>query len=155
MTELLWDWSLRIYPKIEPLCLRLQDQAGFEVNALLWVLWCLENGDNPRPKILDAARLALTWQASVSGLRQARRALKTLPDGVDTVATQSLRQEVKACELEAERLLQEALGTLGRGLPRFRGDATDAHAITQDLARALGADGHHPDLAVLVKTVMG
>lgn len=155
MAEHLWDWSLRHYPEIEGLCLSLQDEAGFEVNTLLWALWCLERGYDPSPKTPDAARLALAWQASVGGLRQARRAMKIPPEGVDSVATEALRAEIKACELEAERLLQDALDTLGRGLLPFNGDAGSAYDLMQDLARALGADGHHPDLAIMVKAIVG
>lgn len=37
----LWAFSVSFYqhPKVEPLCLRLQDQFGVNVNGLLWALW--------------------------------------------------------------------------------------------------------------------
>ncbi len=150
-----WEFSTQHYHRIEPLCLRLQDDAGFEINSLLWVMWCVHTRRDPAPALADAARLALAWSISVRGLREARRALKTPPDAFDTAATHALRTQVKACELEAERLLQQALETLTRGLPSLVPTATTAYARAQILAKAMGADAQHPDLVVLTKSLLG
>lgn len=151
----LWDFSLQHYPKVEPLCLRLQDEAGFEVNSLLWVMWCVQSGYDPAPRMNEAVHLSQAWAVSTGALRTARREMKTPPEGLDPDATEALRTQVKACELEAERLLQLALATLGRGLPRIIPSATAAYTRVETLGRAMGADMRHPDLAILVKQIMG
>jgi uncharacterized protein (TIGR02444 family) len=153
--DTLWDFSLTHYQAVEPLCLRLQDEAGFEINSLLWVMWCVQNGRDPGPRTTDAAQLAQAWSVSTGALRTARREMKTPPDGLDPDATAALRTQVKACELEAERLLQLALATLARGLPRIVPSATAAFARAETLALALGADARHPDLAILAKQILG
>ena len=151
--ESFWDFSLRVYPRVEDLCLRLQDEAGFEVNLLLWVIWMGQNGRAIDHTLGDAVRLAHGWSAAVGGLRQVRRALRAPPAGMP--ATDPLRAQVAACELEAEKLLQEALQTLALGAAPQTGGAVDVYAAAQDMARRMGADAHHPDLAILVKTLIG
>lgn len=153
--DTLWDFSLTHYQQVEPLCLRLQDEAGFEINSLLWVMWCVQSGYDPAPRMAEAAQLAQAWAVSTSALRTARREMKTPPEGLDPDATAALRTQVKACELEAERLLQLALATLARGLPRIIPSATAAYARAETLGRAMGADTRHPDLGILTKQIMG
>jgi uncharacterized protein (TIGR02444 family) len=108
-----WQFSLRLYrvPGVAPACLRLQDEAGADVNVLFFLLWNASRGAR-----LSAADIAVVdrhvapWrEAAVKPLRAVRRSLKD--DGVlqDAAAADAFRTRVKGLELEAERLQQEAL----------------------------------------------
>ncbi len=107
-----WDFSLVVYhrPGVAEACLGLQDRHGLDVNLLLFCCWAGSQGWH-----LDAADFArLTgsvgeWQRSViSPLRGVRRRLKDLP-GAASGQLGALRQAVKDCELEAERIEQTML----------------------------------------------
>ncbi len=112
-----WEFSLRTYeaPGAAPACLALQDRLGVDVNLLLFLCWISHHG-----RVLDGKELAVIvdhareWQEKVvTPLRQVRRALKH-QSFVETEAGEALRDQVKALELEAERLeqitLQRAMG---------------------------------------------
>ncbi|WP_052719319.1 TIGR02444 family protein [Halomonas sp. HG01] len=102
----LWDVALALYarPGAEAACLHLQDDAGVEVIELLWRLWLFRHGLAAGPMPDAVAR----WQAEVTApLRRLRRSLKAEAAERESVA--SLRQRIKACELDAER---EALARL-------------------------------------------
>jgi uncharacterized protein (TIGR02444 family) len=103
-----WDWSVDFYgePGVEPILLDLQDRLGLDVNLLLFACWTGATGRG-RLKADEWARLVrgtAPWRENVAApLRAIRRYLKSdQPDGVRTLAD-SLRDRVKAAELEAER----------------------------------------------------
>ncbi|WP_199902644.1 TIGR02444 family protein [Azospirillum sp. B4] len=115
----LWPYALETYarPGVADLCLEAQDAHDADVPPLLWGAWAaargrmLSDGD-----LAAAAALADRWRGPVIiPLRQARRALKALAADAPDVA--SLRQAVKAAELEAERLYMAALEDLARDWP--------------------------------------
>jgi uncharacterized protein (TIGR02444 family) len=112
-----WDFSLRLYalPGVAPACLRCQDEAGADVNLVLCLLWHAMAG-----RLLASEEIAgleaqvADWRKQVvEPLRSLRRALKSR--SLDN--TGAFRQRIKAMELEAERLEQEALSQAATGLP--------------------------------------
>jgi len=109
---MIWEWTLAAYgrPGVADACLRLQDEFGQNTNLLLWAVWA-EARD---PALLSrAAETARTWEAAaVAPLREARRALKAKLPPVDDAAREALREDVKAAELRAERVLLETLAEL-------------------------------------------
>ena len=108
-----WTWALEAYgkPGAAQACLDLQDQHGQSVPYLLWGAWAAWEGRTlDRPALEAGAEVAARWEAAAVGpLRAARRAIKAPVPGVDDVAREGLRVEVKALELQAERLLIETL----------------------------------------------
>jgi uncharacterized protein (TIGR02444 family) len=108
----LWEWTLEAYarPGVPEATLDLQDAHGQNTSLLLWAVWA-EARD---PDLLArAAELAHAWErTALVPLRQVRRALKTPLPPVDDGARESLRGDVKAAELRAERLLMETLETM-------------------------------------------
>ena len=111
----LWDWMLKAYaqPGVPEACLALQDGHGQNTSLLLWAVWA-EVAD---PKLLaDAAEVAHRWESlALSPLRAVRRALKPAVPGVDDGTKDRLREDVKAVELHAERVLTETLEGLNDG----------------------------------------
>ncbi|THD62401.1 TIGR02444 family protein [Phenylobacterium sp.] len=109
----LWDWTLRAYgqPGVPDTCLTLQDAHGQNTPLLLWAVWA--EADDPA-LLARAADLAHRWDAlAVGPLRDLRRALKPAFAGVEDREREGLREDVKAAELRAERVLMEALEALG------------------------------------------
>jgi uncharacterized protein (TIGR02444 family) len=118
----LWDWTLEAYSQegVPDACLVLQDQYGQNTSLLLWAVWA-EAAD---PALLArAADVARRWETlALAPLREVRRALKPGFEGVEDPARQGLREDVKAVELRAERVLMEAL----EAMTQERGEA---HAL--------------------------
>ncbi|MCG9915301.1 MAG: TIGR02444 family protein [Phenylobacterium sp.] len=109
----LWPWAVHAYgrPDVAAAALALQDDHGQCVPLLLWAGWA--RPDDP-DLIGHAVSLARTWEAAaILPLRTARRGLKAGLPGADAASQQALRAQVKASELEAERLLLGALASLG------------------------------------------
>jgi uncharacterized protein (TIGR02444 family) len=145
----IWDWALDAYarPGVPDACLTLQDVHGQNTSLLLWAAWAKVDD----PALLGrAAAVARNWEGLALGpLRSVRRALKPSFEGVSDAARLALRDEVKAAELQAERVLLEsleALGAPGGGAPALAalkaasqawGNATPDDALAA-LAAALG-----------------
>ena len=114
-----WRFSLRFYrqPQVADACIALQEEAGVDVNLLLFLLWQATHA-----RKLSAAEVAglegriVAWRdMTVVPLRAVRRALKSRPPPLVAAATAELfRTRIKAAELEAERLQQEAMYELAR-----------------------------------------
>ncbi len=141
----LWDWTLQAYaqPGVPQACLSLQDDDGQNTPLLLWAVWA----ETTDPGLLDAAAaLARRWEALAIGpIRAVRRGLKPAFDGVDDSAREGLREDVKAVELRAERVLMEAFEAMTEtpgGAPALAALA----AASQAWARAGGARA--PDAAL-------
>jgi len=149
MTVAIWAWVLAAYdqPGVPDATLALQDNHGQNTSYLLWAVYARATDRG----LLDrAAATARAWdQMALIPIRQARRALKTPLPPIDDGAREAFRQDVKALELAAERLLMETLaGLAGQGhgggalealsaAAEAWGEAPPARALA-DLARVLG-----------------
>ncbi len=105
----LWDWTLKAYAQagVPEACLTLQDAHGQNTSLLLWAVWA-EVGDPER--LARAAAAARDWERlALVPLRDVRRALKAPAPPVADSARLALREDVKAAELRAERVLMETL----------------------------------------------
>jgi uncharacterized protein (TIGR02444 family) len=108
-----WRFSLRFYARdgVAPLCLALQDQHGIDVNILFLLIFFslqrrrLSSEDTQK---MDGASAAWRTRA-VQPLRALRRDLKIGMTGMSAQTTEALRNDIKRCELHAERLQQEML----------------------------------------------
>ena len=139
-----WQFSLRFYrrPKVADACIALQEEAGVDVNLLLFLLWhaTLERALS-RAEIEELDNGIGPWRdATVIPLRAVRRALKA-PDLVTGAAAEHFRTKIKAVELEAERLQQEAMYALtrtspfGREVPSIEEAARTSVAAYQRICR--------------------
>jgi uncharacterized protein (TIGR02444 family) len=141
----LWDWTLKAYaqPGVPEACLRLQDVLGQNTDLLLWAVWA-ETAD--QDLLARAAELARAWEATaLVPLREVRRALKAPFPRVEDGAREGLREDVKAAELRAERVLMEALETMSR---HSRGGAHALDALKAASA-AWGRPAPDEELAAL------
>lgn len=112
----LWPWVLTAYaaPGVADACLELQDTAGQNVPLLLWTAWVACTGrtldQDTREAACDTARI---WEeTAIAPLRAVRRTLKTRAVDMADDDRESIRGQVKASELDAERRLLLALEVL-------------------------------------------
>jgi uncharacterized protein (TIGR02444 family) len=116
-----WRFSLRFYraPAVADACIALQEQAGVDVNLLLFLLWQAARSRTLSEQEVEQLEAAIRpWrEATVIPLRGVRRALKSPPDLVAPAVAEQFRTKIKAVELEAERLQQEAMYALTGGGP--------------------------------------
>jgi uncharacterized protein (TIGR02444 family) len=111
-----WRFSLQYYrlPKVADACIALQEDAGVDVNLLLFLLWHARQ--RRRLTVIDVTELEqkiAPWRdITVIPLRSVRRALKSPPVLVEASTAEAFRNRIKAVELEAERLQQEAMFAL-------------------------------------------
>ena len=115
MSVAIWEWALQAYarPGVPEACLKLQDEYGQNISFLLWAV----HAQAKDPDLLArAAATTRTWdRTALVPLRAVRRALKPPLPPVDDDARLALREEVKALELAAERLLLETLDRMSQG----------------------------------------
>ena len=140
-----WRFSLNFYRQagVSDACIALQDGCGIDVNLLLFLFWLASEGRELSPddvKTLDD-RVRSWRELTIIPIRDARRKLKGAATLVDLSKQEAFRNKVKAVELEAEQLQQEALynftksGPLGgQGSPRVA-----ARANIAAYERAVGA----------------
>ena len=112
-----WRFSLRFYRQlgVADAFIALQEQSGVDVNLLLYLLWHARDGRSFTIAEVEAVerRIAPWRESTVVPLRGVRRALKTPPALVEAPAAEVFRNRIKAVELEAERLQQEAMYAIG------------------------------------------
>jgi uncharacterized protein (TIGR02444 family) len=126
-----WRFSLQFYrlPNVADACIALQEEAGVDVNLLLFLLW--QARQRRRLSVADVtaleAKIAPWRDATVIPLRSVRRALKSPPALVEAAAAEAFRNRIKAVELEAERLQQEAMFALAP----LGADAADANEASR------------------------
>jgi uncharacterized protein (TIGR02444 family) len=124
-----WSFSLELYarPGVSEAVITLQDEHGLDVNLVLWLLWVGWSGRG-RAAADDITRVdaaAAPWRHDViQPLRTARRALKGSP----VAGAEALRTEVKALELESERLQHHNLAALVPAEAGGRDRLADAEA---------------------------
>ncbi|WP_312599660.1 TIGR02444 family protein [Brevundimonas sp.] len=112
----LWDWAVAAYgaPGVSDACLALQDHHEQNVPLLLWSAWAAATGRRPDEETIEAAcDTARAWDGVVvTPLRAMRRILKAPVPDIDDGPRETIRNRVKALELEAERHLLQALEAL-------------------------------------------
>ena len=127
-----WRFSLRFYrqPQVADACIALQEESGVDVNLLLFLLWHATRKRVVSPAQVEGLerRIGAWRDMTVVPLRAVRRALRSPPALVEPATAEAFRTRIKAVELEAERLQQEAMYELARAAP-------------------LGADAASPDAA--------
>jgi uncharacterized protein (TIGR02444 family) len=129
-----WRFSLNFYrqPGVSDACIALQDDCGVDVNLLLFLFWLASDGQMVAPsevkRLDDKVR---DWRnLTIIPIRDTRRKLKGAATLVEAGKQEALRNKVKAVELEAERLQQEALYafTQSRRLGKLAGPSAAARA---------------------------
>jgi uncharacterized protein (TIGR02444 family) len=126
-----WDFSLTVYrkPGVPEACLLLQDEAGVDVNLLLFFCWLATTRDSALDEaaIRDIAARTADWRDNVvRPLRGVRRWMKGRADGISAESAEGLRSEVKRLELASERLQQDMLYRLAGPLPERPPEASAA-----------------------------
>jgi uncharacterized protein (TIGR02444 family) len=108
-----WRFSVKFYavPGVAPACIELQDQAKVDVNVLFFLLWnATEKRALSAVDVDEVERAIGAWRdMTVVPIRNVRRALKSPPPVMAADTAEGFRTRIKAVELEAERLQQEAL----------------------------------------------
>jgi uncharacterized protein (TIGR02444 family) len=116
-----WRFSLKFYRQagVSDACIALQDGFGIDVNLLLFLFWLASDDRQLSPgevKMLDDN--VRDWRnLTIIPIRDARRKLKGAATLVEAGKQETFRNKVKAVELEAERLQQEALYEFSRSGP--------------------------------------
>ncbi|MAA94273.1 MULTISPECIES: TIGR02444 family protein [unclassified Arsukibacterium] len=107
--EALWQFSLALYPKVQPLCLQWQDELGANVNLLLLLCYLEQQQLSIGRQQLQQLQAELeNFSARFTRpLRQLRR--RVSESGLDTAMQQQLKQTLLASELDLERLEQKLL----------------------------------------------
>src|SRR5882757_379333 len=143
-----WRFSVTFYgmPGVAPACIELQDQAKVDVNVLFFLLWNATQG-----RALNAADVAKVedmigpWrEMAVVPIRNVRRALKAPPAVMTPEAAEGFRTRIKAVELEAERLQQEALYELAQTSRLGQPSASPAKAAKTSTDAYQGVIGPFP-----------
>ena len=133
-----WRFSLRFYrqPGVADACIALQEERGVDVNLLLFLLW-----QATRKRAFAAAdveelegRIGGWRDMTVIPLRTLRRALKSPPPLIAGATAELFRTKVKAVELEAERLQQEAMYQLADASPPGREVSSPDEAARANVA---------------------
>ena len=143
-----WQFSIKFYavPGVAQACIELQDQANVDVNILFYLLWNATQG-----RAFNAAdvteiehRIGPWRDVAVIPIRNIRRALKVPPPVIEPAAAEGLRTRIKAVELEAERLQQEALYGLAESSRLGRPAPSKADAAQDSISSYQGVIGPFP-----------
>jgi uncharacterized protein (TIGR02444 family) len=149
-----WTFSLKVYAEhaVADVCLSLQDQFDADVNVLLFMLWSADQGRRlSLQEIGDIIDLVTPWQIQVvRPLRLARRSLKIPPSDWPLQEVEALRQRVKADEVEAERLQQQALARFAGANDIGQPDTTRAALVSNLKNYANLLNAAFPDQAVSI-----
>jgi len=153
-----WRFSLQFYRRsgVAEACITLQEQSDADVNVLLYLLWQATRGRSFATAEVATLELKVgPWRrATVIPLRAVRRALKHPPALVEGAAAEAFRNRIKAVELEAERLQQEAMFELAQAhhagaVAASPGEAARANVAAY--AAMLGTAFAAPAVDVLLK----
>jgi uncharacterized protein (TIGR02444 family) len=127
-----WRFSLRLYrqPGVADACIALQDECGVDVNVLLFFLWlAAEKKLIPALNANAVCEQAGLWHDDVvAPLRALRRKLKGGSTLIEANTAELFRTRIKAVELEAERLQQEALFAMTPNLETKPAESVEAAA---------------------------
>ena len=110
MSQSLWNFSLAVYANkaVQDECLALQDEFGLDVNLILLCsyLGAVHGVTLTAEETASARDVVRQWHDDiVRPLRVARRSLKP----IERQDAQRLRAQIKAAELESERIEQTML----------------------------------------------
>ena len=145
----LWTWALEAYgqPGVPEATLALQDSHGQNTSFLLWAVWA----EGPDAEALaKAVALTRAWDATaLRPVREVRRALKKSLPPVDDSAREALREDIKAAELRAERVLMETL----EGLAGASSGGQGALASLRAASAAWGEPASEDALALLARAL--
>jgi uncharacterized protein (TIGR02444 family) len=138
-----WDYSLHIYarPQVAAACLKLQDEAGADVNILLLCLWLASKKAPPlSPDFLKSIDQTISpWRNQVIlPLRQARRNLAGFAASPENLR---LKSQILKAELEAEHRNQldlEAHATRLLASSEYRAQKKSVFAPRQTAEISLG-----------------
>lgn len=133
-----WRFSLSFYGEeaVAEACLRLQDEAGADVNVILLLLWRAAESRRLSAAELSAVDAAVSgWRSAVvAPLRGVRRWLKHHAGPVAAEAAEALRRDIKRIELESERLQQQAMAALAEAAAPGAPAASPRDAAAASLA---------------------
>ena len=157
-----WRFSLRFYrrPEVADACIALQEEAGVDVNLLLFLLWQATLGRQLSQAEIETleARAGAWRDTTVVPLRGLRRALKSPPALVAAPTAELFRTKIKAVELEAERLQQEAMYELARPALLGRDAPSPSAAARANIAAYQAMRGTafpEPAIATLLAALAG
>lgn len=146
----LWDGVVAAYERagVPEICLKLQDEYGQNTSLLLWAAIVQPQDEAVLAQAVAAAR---SWdETALKPLRAVRRALKAPSPPVADAAREGLREDVKAAELRAERVLVETLEGLGAAAAGAAGQDGAALAAVTAASQAWGRPAPSEALAALV-----
>jgi uncharacterized protein (TIGR02444 family) len=127
-----WRFSLIFYRQsgVAEACIALQDDCGVDVNLMLFLLWLAAGGRQlSMDNIKELDEAVRGWREhTIVPIRDVRRKLKGVPTLVEAGKQEAFRTKIKALELEAERLQQEALYARSRSAARGSGARPPAAA---------------------------
>jgi uncharacterized protein (TIGR02444 family) len=143
-----WQFSIKFYavPGVAQACIELQDQAKADVNILFFLLWNATQGRAyKKADVAEVERLIGAWRdMAVVPIRNVRRALKSPPAVMTPEVAEGFRTRIKAVELEAERLQQEALYELAQSSRLGQPSASPAKAAQTSIDAYQGVIGPFP-----------
>jgi uncharacterized protein (TIGR02444 family) len=143
-----WRFSIKFYaiPGVAAACIELQDQAKIDVNILFFLLWnATQSRVLSEADVTEIERTIGPWRdMAVIPIRDVRRALKSPPPVMAAEAAEGFRTRVKAVELEAERLQQEALFDLARTGRLGQAGGTSIEAARASVSAYQGVLGPFP-----------
>ena len=143
-----WQFSIKFYavPGVAQACIELQDQAKVDVNILFFLLWNATQGRSyEKADVAEVERLIGAWRdMTVVPIRNVRRALKSPPAVMTSDVAEGFRTRIKAVELEAERLQQEALYELAQSSRLGQPAASPAKAAQTSIDAYQGVIGPFP-----------
>jgi uncharacterized protein (TIGR02444 family) len=143
-----WRFSVKFYavPGVAPACIELQDMAKVDVNVLFFLLWnATERRALNAAEVAEIERIIGPWrEMAVIPIRNVRRALKTPPAALAPDTAEGFRTRIKAVELEAERLQQEALFNLVQTSRLGRPTASPIDAARDSVSSYQGVIGPLP-----------
>ncbi len=129
-----WRFSLKLYRQagVSDACIALQDGYGIDVNLLLFLLWLASESRQVSPEeVKNFDDQIRSWrELTIIPIRDTRRKLKGAATPVEPGKQEAFRNKVKAIELEAEQLQQEALYSFTKSGP------LGAQAAPKSAARA-------------------
>ena len=127
-----WTFSLGYYrgAGVSEACLELQDNCGVDVNVMLFLLWqATLKRQLGATQVKALAEKVGPWQIDVIGpIRGLRRMLKGNAPLLDKGPAELFRTRIKAIELEAERLQQEAMYAMAAGMTSEAAPSVEAAA---------------------------